>query len=139
MPFSIVKTAAFRPMPSVSTPIDGEREGRVLRERADRVADVAQQIAQGLEPPRRPHAAGRFGRQRDVAELSQRRVARVFRIGAVGDPLLRGDGEVRADLLLEILFIEFDGPAARSARTGCPWFTPRCPAPLPASSRGRWR
>ena len=116
MPFSIVKTAAFRPMPSVSTPIDGEREGRVLRERTDRVADVAHQIPQALEPPRRPDAAGRFGRQRDVAEFLQRRIARVCLIGAVGDLLLRGDRQVRADLFLEVVFVEFDGPPALQPR-----------------------
>ncbi len=39
---------------------DGEREGRILRERANRVADVAHLIVQELEPPRRPDTPRRF-------------------------------------------------------------------------------
>ena len=84
----------------------GEREGRVLRERADRVADVAHQVPQRLEPSRGPHAAGRFGRPRDVAELLQRRIVRVRSICAIRDLLLRGDRQVRADFFLEIVFVE---------------------------------
>ena len=85
---------------------DGEREGRVLREGAERVPNVAHQIAQGLEPPRGPDAPGRLGRQRDVAEILQRRVVRRVRIRPFGHALVFGDRQVRTDLFLEVLFIE---------------------------------
>ena len=84
MLLSIVKTAAFRPMPSASTPRTVSEKAGFFASDADRVADVARQIAQRLEPARGPDAARRFGRQRDVAEFLQRRVARVLGIDAVG-------------------------------------------------------
>ena len=112
MPLSIVKTAAFRPMPSVSTPTTVSEKAGFFASAADRVADVAHQIPQRLEPARGPHAAGRFGRQRDVAELLQRRIVRVRSIRAIGDLLLRGDRQVRADFFLEVVFVECNGPAA---------------------------
>ena len=46
MLLSMVKTAAFTPMPSASTPTTVSRERLVLQERPDRVADVARQVAQ---------------------------------------------------------------------------------------------
>ena len=116
MPLSIVKTAAFRPMPSVSTPTTVSEKAGFFRQRTDRIADVAHHIPQGLEPPRGPDAAGRFGRQRDVAEFLQRRIARIFLIRTIGDLLLRGDRQVRADFFLEIVFVEFNGPPALQPR-----------------------
>ena len=66
---------------------DGQREQRVLRKRAQRIADVARLIVQRLEPRRRPHAPRRFGRQRDVAEILERREPRGVRIDAVRDAI----------------------------------------------------
>ena len=85
---------------------DGERKDRVLRERANRVADVAQLIVQGVDPPRRPDAAGRFGGQRDVAEILQRRELRAARIGAVRLLLVSGNRQVSLDFCVEIVLVE---------------------------------
>jgi hypothetical protein len=62
-------------------------------------------IVQGVDPPRRPDLARRFGGQRDVAEVFQRRQLRALLIGAVGHPLVGGDRQVRANLFLEVLVV----------------------------------
>ena len=85
---------------------NGERERAVLRERTNRVADVAHLIVQGVEPPRGPHASGRVGGQRDVAEVLARRELRTALVGAVGHALVGGDLQVRANLVLEVLVVE---------------------------------
>ena len=85
---------------------DGKREDGVLREAPDGVADVAHLIVQGIEPPRGPDPASGFGRQRDVAELPERRVARLLWIRALGDLLTARDGKVRADFFLEVLIVQ---------------------------------
>src|SRR5205807_5947346 len=56
----------------------GQRERGTLGEDADRVADV-------------------------VAEILQRRELGATMIGAVGFPVVGGDGEVRADLFLQVV------------------------------------
>ena len=78
---------------------DGRRERLVLQERTDGIAEVAGQIAHGLEPPGRPHPARGLGGERDVAEVLQRRVVRGFPIGALGHPLGLGHRQVRADFV----------------------------------------
>jgi hypothetical protein len=113
---------------------NGEREGRVLGEGADRVPNVAHQIAQGLEPPRGPDAPGSLGRQRDVAEILQRRRVRRLPIGAVGHALVFGDRQVRTDLVLEVLFIEAPSSQRLEPATHRHHATPRFQ--VPASSPG---
>ncbi len=96
----------------------GQREPRLLRERAQRIPEVARQVARRLEPSRRPHLARCFGRERDIAEVLQRRVVRADRIGALGHPLASGNGEVGTDLVLEVVLVEFEGGAGRPSRRG---------------------
>ena len=81
-----------------------ERKSGILGERAERVAHIARQIAQRVDPAGIHTDSGGFGGQRHVAEIFERRQCAVP-IAAVGDSFVLGDGEVRADLAIELVVV----------------------------------
>ena len=58
---------------------------------------------QRLEPRWRPYRVGGFSRQCDVPEVLERRRPSGTLVGAIGDALVRGHGQVRLNLLLEVV------------------------------------
>jgi hypothetical protein len=83
-----------------------QRERPVLDEHPDSEARVADQVAEGRDPRRRPDAAGRLPGEEHVPEILECGVARGLAVGAIGDPFVLGNPEVRPDLLLQILVVE---------------------------------
>ena len=118
---------------------DGERKGRVLRESTDRVANIAHEIMQRVEPPRGPDSAGGFRREQDVAEFLQRRIVCRPSIGPVGEALVLGDGQVRANFFPEVFVVQLPPLQTFEPGNDRHHATPRIRTPVPASSRGQSR
>ena len=84
------------------------RRGKQRHERrkhgVDAAADEARNASYAaVDEAREP--AHRLARRRDVAEVTQRREPRGFRILAPLDALFHADGEMAADLLVEVTIV----------------------------------
>ena len=116
----------------------GERERRAASRATGRHSGRRWSDRAAPRATRGPHLARRFGRQRDVAEVLERRVVRGLPVDAVGHPVVLGHRQVRLDLGLEVVFVEVDATASPPLQQ---WHAPlhltaSPPAPAPRRPAG---
>src|SRR6185503_998716 len=91
---------------------DGERERLRAAQRPQRDPDVLPERFGAFDQAWTPDRAHGVAHQRGVAELAQRRVARLLRVFAALDALADREGDVSANLVVEIVQVWPHGHSA---------------------------